>query len=264
MFGASTTFATASAPVQTTRAGSMSSCVAKSTDVRPYSDESLATLAHELRSPLATILFALEAIPDDRDGDTTTQWARSIAERQARRAVRLIDDLFDVCAGAWGKLSLHEEFVGLSEIVRGATEATDYLMSARRHRLTISLPPEPVILHVDPLRMEQVLTNLLVNAAKFTEPGGHIRLSAEIEDGQIVLRVRDNGRGIAADMLPRVFELFLQAPETGARRPGGIGLGLALVKALVELHGGCVAAFSDGPGCGSEFVVRLPAGVRDA
>jgi signal transduction histidine kinase len=240
------------------------STAAKSTDTRPYSDESLAALAHELRSPLATIIFALEAIPDDRDGDTTTQWACSIAERQARRAMRLIDDLFDVCASSWGKLSLHKEFVGLAEIVRGATEATDYLLTARRHRLTVSLPPEPVIMHVDPLRLEQVLTNLLANAAKFTEPGGHIRLTAEIEDGQIVLRVRDNGRGIASDLLPRVFELFLQAPEVGERRSGGIGLGLALVKALVELHDGCVAAFSDGPGSGSEFVVRLPAGDRDA
>jgi signal transduction histidine kinase len=266
MFGDSTMFATMSASMQTTGVESMCTYSAKATDARTYSDESLATLAHELRSPLATILYALEAIPDARDGDTTTQWARSIAERQARRAVRLIDDLFDVCAGSWGKLSLHKEFVGLGEIVDGATEATDYLLTARRHRLTVSLPPEPVILHVDPLRLEQVLTNLLTNAAKFTEPGGHIRLTAEIEDRELVLRVRDNGRGMTRDLLPRVFELFLQAPELngGGRRPGGIGLGLALVKALVELHGGSVAAYSDGPGTGSEFVVRLPAGSRDA
>jgi signal transduction histidine kinase len=132
-------------------------------------------------------------------------------------------------------------------------------LAARRHRLTVSLPREPVFLEADPLRLNQVLTNLLGNAAKFTDSGGHMHLSAAVEPGQVVLRVRDNGRGIAAERLPRVFDLFHQAQASGAGAGGqGLGIGLALVKSLVELHGGTIEAHSDGPGTGSEFVVRLP------
>jgi signal transduction histidine kinase len=227
-------------------------------------DESLATLAHELRDPLATILFALEAIPGDFDGDPAARQARTIAEHQARRAIRVVDDLFELCAGSRGTLTLHKEVAELAAIVAGATETTAHLLAARRHRLTVSLPTGPVFLLADTLRLEQVLTNLLANAAKFTDPGGHIRLTAEAEAGQVVLRVRDNGRGIAPDVLPRVFDLFRQGPGLGNKGPVGLGLGLALVKSLVELHGGSVAASSDGPGTGSEFVVRLPARARDA
>ena len=148
---------------------------------------------------------------------------------------------------------------GAAAATPGATEATAHLLAARGHRLTVSLPAGPVSLVADPVRLEQVLINLLANAAKFTDPGGDIRLSAQAEAGQAVLRVRDNGRGIAPELLPRVFDLFWQGPgreEKGAR---GLGLGLALVKSLVELHGGSVAARSDGPGTGAEFIVRLPA-----
>jgi len=223
-------------------------------------DESLATLAHELRDPLATVIFALEAIPGD--GDPAARQARTIAEHQARRALRIVDDLFDLCASSRDRLLLRKDVVKLAAIVAGATEATAHLLAARGHRLKISLPTEPVFLVADPLRLEQVLTNLLANAAKFTDPGGHIRLSAEVEARQIVLRVRDNGRGIATDRLPRLFDLFYRIPEPGTQGTGGLGLGLALVKSLVELHGGSVAASSDGPGTGSEFIVRLPARAR--
>jgi signal transduction histidine kinase len=170
-------------------------------------DEWLATLAHELRDPLASILFALEAISGD--GDPAARRARSIAERQVQRVVRIVEDLFDLCGGSRDRLPLRKEVVELAAIVAGATETTAHLFAARRRRrLTVSLPAEPVFLVADPLRLEQVLTNLLANAAKFTDPGGQIRLTAEAEGGQAVLRVRDNGRGIAPDLLPRVFDLF--------------------------------------------------------
>jgi signal transduction histidine kinase len=222
-------------------------------------EESLATLAHELRDPLAAILLALEVIAGGHDGDPAARKARTIAEHQARRAVRIVEDLFDLCAGSLDRLPLCKEVVELAAVVAGATEATAHRLAARGHRLTVSLPAGPVFLVADPLRLEQVLTNLLGNAAKFTGPGGHIRLTAEVEAGQVVVRVRDNGRGIAPDLLPRLFDLFWQIPAPATRGAGGVGIGLALVKSLVELHGGSVAASSDGPGTGSEFVVRLPA-----
>jgi signal transduction histidine kinase len=229
---------------------------------QPCIDELLGTLAHELRSPLATILSAIQVITYDRHLDPVARRAVAVMDRQSRQALRIIDDLFDICAGASGKLSLRKEVVSLAEIVAAATETAGHVFTARQHRLTVTLPPEPVSLEADPLRLGQVLTNLLGNAAKFTDPGGHIRLSAEVRAGQIVLRVRDNGRGIVPELLPRLFDLFYQAPAPGTHPTGGLGIGLALVKSLVELHGGSVAAFSDGPGTGSEFVVRLPAGGR--
>jgi signal transduction histidine kinase len=221
-------------------------------------DELLGTLAHELRSPLATILSAVQVITYDCGLDPDVRRALAVMERQSRQAMQIIEDLFDLCSGASGKLSLRKEFVGLDEIVAGATETTDYLFAAKGQRLTVSLPTRPLFLVADPLRLEQVLTNLLTNASKFTDPGGHIRMTATAEAGQIVLRVRDNGRGIPPEQLPRLFDLFYQTLGTGTQGTGGLGIGLALVKSLVELHGGSVAAFSDGPGTGAEFVVRLP------
>jgi signal transduction histidine kinase len=231
---------------------------------QPYLDELLGTLAHELRSPLATILSAAQVAGYDCDMPPEARRALAVMERQSRQAMRIIDDLFDVCAGSRGKLSLRKEVVGLDEVVAGAVETTEHLFAARGHRLTVSLPTRPVFLVADPLRLGQVLTNLLVNAAKFTDPGGHVRLTAAVEAGHVVLRIRDNGRGIAPDMLPRVFDLFRQAPNLGNNGPVGLGIGLALVKSLVELHGGSVAAHSDGPGTGAEFVVRLPVRAREA
>lgn len=219
--------------------------------LRP-TDEALATLAHELRDPLATVL---ELLCDDAPAARPTL---AIAEHQARRAVRLVDDLFDLCAGSQENLPLHKESVDLAEVVAGATQATAHLLAARRHRLTVSLPAEPLLLVADPVQLEQVLTNLLANAAKFTDPDGDIRLTARTEAGEAIVRVQDNGRGIAPDLLPRVFDLFWQGPRFGDNGSRGLGLGLALVKCLVELHGGSVAARSEGLRTGAEFTVRLP------
>jgi signal transduction histidine kinase len=224
----------------------------------PCLDELLGTLAHELRSPLVTIVSAAQ-VANECAMEPPARRALAVMERQSQQALRIIDDLFDICAGASGKLSLRREVVQLADLVAAATETAGHLLTARRHRLMVSLPPAAVSLEGDPLRLTQVLTNLLSNAAKFTEPGGHIGLTARVEAGEIVLRVRDNGRGIAPDLLPRVFDLFYQVPGQGKPATGGLGIGLALVKSLVELHGGSVAAFSDGPGTGCEFVVRLPA-----
>jgi signal transduction histidine kinase len=224
--------------------------------------EALATLAHELRDPLAAIVSALEL--HSEDGDPGARRTLTMAARQARRAVRIVDDLFDLCAGSRDSLPLCKEEVDLAAVVAGATAATAHLLAAREHRLTVSLPTVPVSLEADPVRLEQVLINLLANAAKFTEPGGDIRLTAQVasrerERPEVVLRVRDNGRGIAPDLLPRVFDPFWQGPGRGENGARGLGLGLALVKSLVELHGGSIAAHSEGPGMGAEFIVWLPA-----
>ena len=228
----------------------------------PAMGEALATLAHELRDPLASIVLALEVYSGN--DDPVARRVLTKAARQAQRAVRLVDDLFDLCAGSLDRLLLHTEVIELATVVAGATEATAHVLAARGHRLTVSLPAEPLFLAADALRLEQVLTNLLANAAKFTDPGGDIRLTAGAEAGQAVLRVRDNGRGIAPDLLPRVFDLFCQAPGRADQGARGLGLGLALVKSLVESHGGSVAASSAGPGTGAEFIVRLPAWSLDA
>ena len=220
-------------------------------------DEALATLAHELRDPLATILLALEL--HSEASDPATRVSLSMAAHQARRAVRIVDDLFDLCAGSFDRLPLQKERVDLAAVVAAATAATAHRFAARGHRLTVSLPAEPLSLVADPVRLEQVLTNLMANAAKFTDPSGDIRLSASAEAGQVALQVRDNGRGIAPELLPRLFDPFWQAPGSGDKGARGLGLGLALAKSLVELHGGSIAAHSDGPGTGAEFIVRLPA-----
>jgi len=229
-------------------------------------DELLGTVAHELRGPLATVLTGVSVLASTCALDPLARQTLPVMEGQLRQAIRLVDDLFDLCAGGLGKLSLHKEVVALDNVVERATEAAGHHLTARRHRLTVSLPAEPLCLEADPLRLSQVLTNLLSNAAKFTEPGGHVRLSVAAEGGQVVLRVKDNGRGIDPEALPRVFELFEQIPGPEQKK-GGLGVGLALVKSLVELHGGSVAAHSEGAGTGSEFVVRLPVGAgsgRDA
>jgi signal transduction histidine kinase len=221
-------------------------------------------VAHELRTPLAATLSGVYVITSECDMDQLARRALAVMERQLQHAMRIVDDLFDLSAGSLHKLSLCKEEVALAEVVERATEIAGHLLSARRQRLTVSLPSEPVYLEADPLRLAQVLANLLGNAAKFTDPGGHIRLAAAVEAGEVVVRVQDDGRGIDPDLLPRVFDLFRQIPTTGVRATGGLGIGLALVKALVELHGGLVTACSDGPGTGSEFVVRLPARTCEA
>lgn len=226
-----------------------------------YTTARLATVAHELRSPLATILYTVSA-KRDRTDDSTARVQKAVVERQARRAARRIDDLFDVCAGSLGKLALRPEVVDVAEVVAVAAETAGHLVSSRGHYLTVSLPPEPLIVFADRLRMEQVLTSLLAYAAEHSDPGGHVRLIAEADPGQVFLRVRDDGPGIAAHHLPQVFDLYSQAADADRARAGGLGIGLALVKSLVELHSGTVTASSGGVGQGTEFVVRLPVYIR--
>jgi PAS domain S-box-containing protein len=222
-------------------------------------DEFLATLAHELRNPLAPITNAVQIMALRGLDDPHLRWARDVVQRQTQQLSRLVDDLLDVSRITRGKVRLRQERVDLAAVVSRAVETSQPLLDAGRHALTVTPPPVPVYLEADPTRLAQVLSNLLNNAAKYQEPGGRVWLSAGREGGEAVLRVRDAGVGIAPEMLPRVFDLFAQADRSLDRSQGGLGIGLSLVRALVRLHGGTVAAFSDGPGRGSEFVVRLPA-----
>jgi signal transduction histidine kinase len=229
-----------------------------------HKDEFLAILAHELRNPLAPILNTLHTLNQTSAQDPDSVQRRQILERQVRRIARLVDDLMDVSRISRGKVELRKERVDLAAVITRAVESTRPLLEARAHRLELALPPKPVWLEADPDRLEQVLANLLTNAAKYTEPGGQVRVLAEPEGGEVVLRVRDTGIGLAPEMLPRVFELFTQANPSPQGQQGGLGIGLTLVRSLVEMHGGTVQALSDGPGSGCEFVVRLPAAAAAA
>jgi CheY-like chemotaxis protein len=183
---------------------------------------------------------------------------KEILERQTRQMARLVDDLLDLSRIARGQLQLHRERVDLAAAVRQAAQTSAPLIEARRHYLSVTVTDQPLWLEADPSRLVQVLVNLLNNAAKYTDSGGRIELTAGQENGEAMVRVRDTGIGITAEMLPRVFDQFVQVEQARHRSEGGLGIGLALVRRLVELQGGTVAAHSDGPGRGSEFVVRLP------
>ncbi len=225
-------------------------------------DEFLAMLAHELRNPLAAISMSLSRM-DPQDGDPQrVQRHRGVARRQVTNLVRLVDDLLDVSRLSRGRIELRKTPQALGEIVQNAVSATRGMIDERRHALTLGIAAGPFQVLGDPTRLEQVVTNLLTNAAKYTEPGGAIRVSLGREAGptgaQSVLKVKDSGRGIPAQMLDQVFDLFVQVDATLERTSGGLGLGLTVVRRLVELHGGTVEAHSRGTGLGSEFVVRLP------
>ncbi|HEV2854116.1 MAG TPA: ATP-binding protein [Thermoanaerobaculia bacterium] len=222
-------------------------------------DEFLAMLAHELRNPLAPIRNAAQVLKLLGPADSRQQWAREIIERQTQHLARLVDDLLDVSRITRGKITLARDPLDLATIIHHAVEASRPLIDSRHHRLAVALPPEPVRLEGDLTRLVQVVGNLLNNAAKYTDEGGHIRLEAAQEGAEAVIRVRDNGMGLPIDLLPRVFDPFIQADRSLDRSQGGLGIGLTLVRQLVELHGGRVEARSDGPGRGSEFAVRLPA-----
>jgi PAS domain S-box-containing protein len=222
-------------------------------------DEFLATLAHELRNPLAPLRNGLEIMRIARSDPSVIEQAQHMMERQLGQMVRLIDDLLDLSRITLGKVELRLERVALASVVQSALEISRAPIEAGGHRLTVTLPPESVHLMADATRLAQVLANLLNNSAKYTEPGGQIWLSAQREGERVVLRVRDTGVGIPAHLLPAVFDLFVQAERSLDRAQGGLGVGLTLVKRLVEMHGGTVEAHSAGPGQGSEFVVRLPA-----
>lgn len=221
-------------------------------------DEFLATLAHELRNPLAPIRNSLQILNMPRVDAATSQQVRDVMERQIHHLVRLVDDLLDVSRVMRGKIELRKETVELATIVARAIETVHPLIETQEHRIELSLPDEPLLTHVDPVRMTQVVGNLLTNAAKYTEINGHIWISAERDNDTAILRVRDSGIGIAPEMLPSIFELFVQADHSSTRSQGGLGIGLTLARNLVEMHGGSVQASSPGLGKGSEFVVRLP------
>ena len=227
-------------------------------DVNQRKDEFLAMLGHELRNPLAPIRSAVEILRVQAAAHPEVEWAAAVIDRQTRHLARLVDDLLDVSRIVRGQIVLHREEIDLAEIVRHSVETSGPLIRARAHRLHIQLPPEPVRIHGDLTRLSQVLANLLNNAAKYTDEGGQIWLEGTLEEGQAVLCIRDTGAGIAPTLLPRVFELFAQAERTLDRSQGGLGIGLTLVKLLVEMHGGSVEARRAGLGQGAEFIVRLP------
>jgi signal transduction histidine kinase/ActR/RegA family two-component response regulator len=220
-------------------------------------DEFLAMLGHELRNPLAPIVTALELMKLRSDESSTKE--QRVIERQVQHLTRLVDDLLDVSRITRGKIQLKKEPIELSEIVAKAVEIASPLFEQRRHNFVVEVPREGLLLEADEVRLAQVLANLLTNAAKYTEPGGHIELKAGRQGAEIVIRARDDGIGIPRDILPRIFNMFVQGERSVDRSEGGLGIGLTLVRSLVHMHGGSVIALSEGAGHGAEFVVRLPA-----
>ena len=227
-------------------------------DLDRRKDEFLAMLSHELRNPLAALSNAVHLLRLQKNEEPVQRQARSVIERQVAQLKHLVDDLLEISRITTGRVQLRRQRIALGGIVERAIETVQPLVEQRRHELTVSLPPQPLWLHADAARLEQVLVNLLTNAAKYTEEGGHIWVTVQQEGDEAVLQVRDTGIGIAAELLPRIFELFTQAERSLDRSQGGLGIGLCLVQRLVDLHGGTVAA-SSVLGQGSEFVVRLPA-----
>jgi len=220
-------------------------------------DEFLATLAHELRNPLAPILQATRTAGHRSATAEQVDWSLGVIQRQVTHMARLLDDLLDVSRITRGRLEVRRKRVTLKAIVDNAVEVAQPVMNARKHQFSVDLPDETLELDADPLRIAQVLGNLLTNAAKYTPPEGKIRLAAERADKEVLVRVIDNGIGLAPADLPRIFEMFTQVTPSADRPSAGLGIGLALTKALVELHGGSIEAKSAGPGNGSEFIVRL-------
>ncbi|WP_254513909.1 PAS domain S-box protein [Anatilimnocola floriformis] len=226
-------------------------------------DEFLATLAHELRNPLAPLRNALQLLRLSSDPETLDH-AQNLMERQLAQMVRLVDDLMDVSRITRGKVDLRREKVPLSLIINNAVETSRPLIDKMGHALSVKLPPEPVMIDADVTRLAQVFANLLNNSAKYSEPGGQISLTVEQRDSTVVVQVRDTGIGIAADQLPHIFDMFAQVDRSLERSQGGLGIGLTLVKRLVEMHGGSVAAASVGLGQGSDFTVHLPLATTSA
>jgi signal transduction histidine kinase len=221
-------------------------------------DEFLATLAHELRNPLAPIRQA-SAVARSPGADANRRaWALDVIDRQAGHMALLLDDLLDVSRISRGRLVLRIQPVELGEVVQSALETVRPLVDRKRHRVSVQLPPQPLLLNVDAIRLAQVLSNLLSNAAKYTDEGGDIELKAGLEGEEVVLRVRDNGIGLSIEAQREIFEMFSQVSSALDRAEGGLGIGLALSRGLVTLHGGTLRVHSAGLGLGSEFVVRLP------
>jgi signal transduction histidine kinase len=221
-------------------------------------NEFLAMLAHELRNPLAPIRNAVEVLRRLNLKDENLQWANDIISRQVEQLVRLVDDLLDISRINGGKIQLRKEPIDLARAVTRAVETSRPLIDARKHELRVALPTEPLVVDADIVRVAQALSNLLNNAAKYTAEGGTIEVGVARHGEEAVIQVRDNGAGISAEMLSRVFDLFTQVDRSLDRSQGGLGIGLTLVRRLVQMHGGSVHAFSEGANRGSEFVIRLP------
>ena len=228
-------------------------------------DEFLATLGHELRNPLAPILNSLEILKlSGRVRQSAHAAGRRVMERQVHHLNRLVDDLLEVSRITRGIIEVRKEPLDLSAIVKAAIETSRPVLDNLRHELTVDLDAEPMCVGGDPVRLTQVFANLLNNAAKYTNHGGRISISTRREHGEAVVSVKDNGIGIAPNALAQVFDMFMQVDRSTRRSQGGLGIGLTLVRSLVSMHGGTVEARSDGPGHGSEFIVRLPLIVDEA
>ena len=223
----------------------------------------LSMLAHELRNPLAPIRSAVDVLRLCGDSPTDIEWARDVIDRQVNHLIRLVDDLLDISRITLGKIRLQTDVVKGQDLVTAAIEIGRPLIEKSQHRLTVSLPEEPVQLQADRARLTQVLANLLNNAAKYTPTGGAIHVALKLEGNDAVFRVRDTGIGIPAHMLDKVFDMFIQIDSGLDRAHGGLGIGLTLVRELVNMHQGSIHVRSDGPGKGSEFVVRIPVVVRE-
>jgi PAS domain S-box-containing protein len=221
-------------------------------------DEFLATLAHELRNPLAPIRHGLQILRLTKVTEPETEEIYGIMDRQVTQMVRLVDDLLEISRITRGQIELRKERVELAAVIRNAIEASKTLIDDFDHQLTISIAPEPLTVQADPVRLEQVISNLLNNAAKYTDRGGKIWITAQGESDRAVISIRDSGIGISREMMPRIFEMFTQAENSGSRTQGGLGIGLTLARTLVEMHGGQIEVHSEGPGKGSEFIVYLP------
>jgi CheY-like chemotaxis protein len=221
-------------------------------------------LGHELRNPLATISNAGELTKLLDTNDPTFQETLDVIRQQASLMKRLVDDLLDVSRITSGRIQLQKSAVDVGEIVARVAESNAALFTSRGHKLHLGVAKEQVVFEADPFRLEQILSNLLVNAAKYTDPGGEVWFSAERANGDVVFRIRDTGMGIGPDLLPNVFDLFAQAHRSLHRAEGGLGIGLTIVRGLTELHGGRVWAESDGYGRGAEFCVSLPAAATSA
>jgi signal transduction histidine kinase len=214
-----------------------------------------------LRNPLAPIRSAVDVLRLCGDSPSDIEWARDVIDRQLNHLIRLVDDLLDISRITLGKIRLQTEIVNAGELVTAAVEISRPLVEKNQHQLTVSQPEEPVVLVGDRARLTQVLSNLLNNAAKYTPPGGQIHFSLEQEEDDAVFRVRDTGIGIPANMLEKVFDMFIQIDSGLDRTHGGLGIGLTLVRELVNMHQGSIRVTSEGSGRGSEFVVRIPAAV---
>ncbi|MHB1561654.1 MAG: hybrid sensor histidine kinase/response regulator [Isosphaeraceae bacterium] len=226
-------------------------------DADRQKDEFMAMLAHELRNPLAAVNNAVTVLKLSPD-EESRNWANDVVERQVRQLARLIDDLLDVSRITSGKIRLRREFVDAGTVLDQAIESARPLIDARGQTLTVAVERGRLPLHADATRVGQIALNLLTNAAKYTDGGGHIHLTADREGDDVVIRVRDDGMGIPPEKLPEMFRLFAQGDRSLARSEGGLGIGLTIVKRLAEMHEGSVEARSEGPGQGSEFIVRLP------